>query len=82
MYFWWTLRVHTSICQCSAGQSRKGEDEHGLRLPRYKTKDGVQKSTCGPCFVSGTGGFGCPPAGGPGPEGDSTVTRADSMLCT
>jgi len=40
----------------------------------YKTKDGVQKSTCGPCFVSGTGGFGCPPAGGPGPEGDSTVT--------
>jgi hypothetical protein len=39
----------------------------------YETTDGKKKSTCGPCFVSGTGGFGCPAAGGPGPEDGSTV---------
>merc|ERR1719281_1984060 len=40
----------------------------------YENSEGVKKSTCGPCFVSGTGGFGCPAAGGPGPESGSTLT--------
>jgi hypothetical protein len=40
----------------------------------YEKDDGTKKSTCGPCFISGTGGFGCPAAGGPGPESGSKIT--------
>merc|ERR1719160_1402001 len=37
-----------------------------------------KKTVCGPCYVSGTGGWGCPKKGGPGPEPDSTVYHCKS----
>jgi len=40
----------------------------------YTLEDGTTKSVCGPCYVSGTGGYGCPSTGGPGPEAGSTLT--------
>merc|ERR1719399_165730 len=30
----------------------------------YKTEDDKTKTVCGPCFVSGSGGWGCPDVGG------------------
>lgn len=50
----------------------------------YKDGKGKRKSTCGPCYVSGTGGWGCPQVGGPGPEPDSKVYHCLSqcdVLC-
>jgi len=40
---------------------------------QYTKEDGSSKSTCGPCAVDGTGGWGCPPVGGAGPEDGSKV---------
>lgn len=40
---------------------------------QYTKEDGSAKSTCGPCAIDGTGGWGCPPIGGAGPEDGSKV---------
>jgi len=45
----------------------------------YEKEDGFAKSTCGPCAVDGTGGWGCPPVGGAGPEDGSKVTYCMSQ---
>jgi len=46
---------------------------------QYAKDDGEGKSTCGPCTVDGTGGWGCPPVDGPGPEDGSKVTFCSSQ---
>merc|ERR1719324_557246 len=46
---------------------------------QYTKEDGSAKSTCGPCAVDGTGGWGCPPIGGAGPEDGSKVTYCMSQ---
>jgi hypothetical protein len=33
-----------------------------------------KRSACGPCFVTGTGGFGCPASGASGPFADSSLS--------
>jgi len=45
----------------------------------YKDKDGQPRASCGPCELSGTGGWGCPPNGGQGPVDGSTVTSCLSQ---
>lgn len=40
----------------------------------YKESDGNHKSSCGPCYVAGTGGWGCPAVGDAGPSDGSEVT--------
>lgn len=46
---------------------------------QYEKEDGSAKSTCGPCAVDGTGGWGCPPIGGAGPEDGSKVSYCMSQ---
>merc|ERR1719183_170937 len=49
----------------------------------YELK-GESKGSCAPCQLQGTGGWGCPPVGGPGPEQGSTVKSCLSqcdVLC-
>lgn len=45
----------------------------------YELEDGTHKSTCGPCEIEGTGGWGCPAVGGAGPEDGSKVTFCESQ---
>merc|ERR1719487_3006259 len=45
----------------------------------YQEKDGTDKSSCAPCYLDGTGGWGCPVVGGDGPTGGSKVTSCVSM---
>merc|ERR1719449_387930 len=45
----------------------------------YEDADGQSKSSCGPCNLGGTGGWGCPATGGPGPLDGSTVTSCLSQ---
>lgn len=40
----------------------------------YTMEDGSSKATCAPCFVTGTGGWGCPASGSDGPEKGSKVS--------
>lgn len=51
----------------------------------FEDSAGKQKGFCGPCAVTGTGGWGCPPVGGEGPEAGSKVKSCLSqcdVLCT
>merc|ERR1719198_1095364 len=46
---------------------------------QYEDKDGQQRSSCGPCSVSGTGGWDCPAVGSAGPVEGSTLTTCLSQ---
>lgn len=46
---------------------------------KYKQADGTIKTSCAPCFVSGTGGWGCPANGEAGPWEGSTVAGCVSQ---
>lgn len=51
----------------------------------YQLEDGTKKTMCGPCYVSGTGGWGCPDIGGKGPVAGSKMIYCFSqcdVLCT
>lgn len=50
----------------------------------YELENGDKRTTCGPCFVSGVGGWGCPSMGGPGPAEGSKMIYCKSqcdVLC-
>lgn len=50
----------------------------------YLDKDDKPRASCAPCQLSGSGGWGCPKTGGPGPVGGSKVTSCISqcdVLC-
>merc|ERR1719247_3070778 len=50
----------------------------------YTDSNGEKKGSCGPCEVRGSGGWGCPSVGGPGPVAGSTVNSCLSqcdVLC-
>jgi len=51
----------------------------------FENEKGESQSSCGPCEVQGTGGWGCPTTGGPGPLSGTTVKSCLSqcdVLCT
>jgi len=57
--------------QCFDKGTRSGSK---CMFTSYQLANGESKSTCGPCFVSGTGGWGCPAVDSAGPEADSKIT--------
>lgn len=67
--------------QCFDKGTRSGSK---CMFTAYKLPNGDQKSVCGPCFVTGVGGWGCPAVGDKGLEPDSKVTACVSqcdVLC-
>jgi len=50
----------------------------------YTDSENRPRASCGPCELAGSGGWGCPPNGGPGPADGSKVTSCLSqcdVLC-
>lgn len=45
----------------------------------YQTEAGEDKSSCAPCHIDGSGGWGCPAVGGAGPTAGTSVTSCVSQ---
>jgi len=46
---------------------------------QYEDTEGNSRGSCGPCELTGSGSWGCPPAGSAGPEEGSRVTSCRSQ---
>jgi len=56
------------------GCMQKGIDSKSkCMFMAYQLENGDKRTQCGPCYVSGVGGWGCPKVGGPGPKEGSKM---------
>jgi hypothetical protein len=65
--------------------SRGAQSGSRCMFVAYEDKSGVKHSSCGPCQLQGSGGWGCPAVGEAGPVQDSKVVSCLSqcdVLCT
>merc|ERR1719428_1419988 len=67
------------------GCMQKGIDSKSkCMFMAYQLESGEKKTQCGPCYVSGVGGWGCPTIGGVGPVENSKIIYCFSqcdVLC-
>lgn len=68
-----------SQAQCFSRGAQSGSK---CMFTAYKDKDDKERGACGPCQLSGSGGWGCPLEGAPGPEDGSKVISCMSQCDT